>query len=102
MRKDIAWMKNQDEGMKKTRLFMSLGAGILLFAVIAGILVMVLTSPRSARPEPTPEPTPVAATIAVTAAPTPTPTPSVTAIRLYAYGRELDAGGFTLYVGDIP
>ena len=32
-----------------------------------------------------------------------TPTPGVTAIRLYAYGRELMvADGFTLYVGDKP
>ena len=42
---------------------------------------------------PTPE-------IIETIAPTPTPTPTVTNIRLYAFGRELDADGFTAYVGD--
>ena len=35
-----------------------------------------------------------------TIAPTPSPTPTVTSIRLYAFGRELDADGFTAYVGD--
>ena len=94
-------MDKQNENMKKNYRFAAIGAGILALAVIAGILVMVLTSPRSAKPEPTPDPTPEP-TVTVTAAPTPTPTPPITAIRLYAYGRELDDGGITLYVGDNP
>ena len=74
-----------------------IGAGLIMLAVLAGILVNVLSSPRDAKPEPTPAPS-----ATVTAPPTPTPTPDVTSIRLYAYGREIDADGFTLYVGDKP
>ena len=95
-------MKRQNEKQVNNSLrFSAVGAGILLLAVIAGILVMVLTSPRSVKVEPTPEPTPAPA-VTVTAAPTPTPTPPITAIHLYAYGRELTADGITLYVGDHP
>ena len=60
---------------------------------------MLLSSPRDVKVEPTPGPT-VAPVIS--AAPTPTPAPELTAIRLYAYGRELNADGITLYVGDKP
>ena len=56
-------------------------------------------APRSVKDEPTPEPT---AAPVVSAAPTPSPAPELTAIRLYAYGRELNADGITLYVGDKP
>ena len=38
----------------------------------------------------TPEPIP----------PTPRPTPTVSSVQVYAFGRELDADGFTAYVGD--
>ena len=98
-------MKKQNADMEKTYKKAEIFAGILLIAVIVGILVMVLTSPRGAKPEATPEPTPKPTpdtTVAVTAAPTPTPTPPITAIRLYSYGRELDDGVFTMYVGDKP
>ena len=33
---------------------------------------------------------------------TPVPTPTVDSIEVYAFGRELDADGFTAYVGDKP
>ena len=79
--------------------FGGLGAILLGAAVIIGVLVMLLSSPRDVKVEPTPEPT-VAPVIS--AAPTPTPAPELTAIRLYAYGRELNADGITLYVGDKP
>ena len=101
-------MKKQDELEKKVTQFTKIAAGILLLAVIAGVLVMVLTSRRKAEPEPTPAPAPIqtaepAPVAAATAPPVKTPTPGVTAIRLYAYGRELMvADGFTLYVGDGP
>ena len=65
-----------------------IGAILLGAAVIIGVLVMLLSSPRDVKVEPTPEPT-VAPVIS--AAPTPT-----------AYGRELNADGITLYVGDKP
>ena len=94
-------MDRKNDNMKKNYRCAVFGTGILALAVIAGILVMVLTSPRNAKPESTPEPT-TEPTVTVTAAPTPTPTPPITAIRLYAYGRELDDGGITLYVGDNP
>ena len=54
------------------------------------------STPRE-KSQPTPLPTPE---IIETIAPTPSPTPTVTSIRLYAFGRELDADGFTAYVGD--
>ncbi|MBQ9663326.1 MAG: hypothetical protein IJV40_09270 [Oscillospiraceae bacterium] len=76
-----------------------IGAILLAVAVIVGVLVMVLSSPRSVKAEP--EPTPTAAPVVPTA-PTPAPKPEITAIRLYAFGRELDDGGITLYVGDRP
>ena len=78
-----------------------IGAILLCVAVIIGVLVMLLSSPRRVKVETTPEPT---AKPVVSAAPTPTPTPApeLTAIRLYAYGRELNADGITLYVGDKP
>lgn len=79
--------------------FAKIGAALLILAVIAGVLVLVLSSPRTAKPEATPEPT-SAPTVSV--APTPTPMPEVTAIRIYAFGRQLDDGGITLYVGDKP
>lgn len=34
--------------------------------------------------------------------PTPRPTPTVSSVQVYAFGRELDADGFTAYVGDRP
>ena len=74
-----------------------IGAILLIAAVIVGVLALVLSSPRPAGTEPEPTPAPV-----VSAAPTPTPTPAITAIRLYAYGRQLDEDGITLYVGDKP
>ena len=76
-----------------------IGAILLGAAVIIGVLVMLLSSPRRVKVETTPEPT---AKPVVSAAPTPTPAPELTAIRLYAYGRELNADGITLYVGDKP
>ena len=76
-----------------------IGAILLGAAVIIGVFVMLLSFPRDVEVEPTPEPT-VAPVIS--AAPTPTPAPELTAIRLYAFGRELNADGITLYVGDKP
>ena len=32
----------------------------------------------------------------------PTPVPDITSFKLFTYGRELDADGFTAYVGDKP
>ena len=76
-----------------------IGAIVRAAAVMIGVAVMLLSSPRSVKAEPTPESTAVPV---VSAAPTPTPVPDLTAIRLYAYGRELNADGITLYVGDKP
>ena len=79
--------------------FAKIGAILLAAAVIVGVLVMIVSSPRSAAPAPSPEPTPEPV---VSSTPTPTPPPAITAIRLYAFGRQLDDGGITLYVGDKP
>ena len=51
-------MKKQEELEKKVNRFTKIAAGILLLAVVAGFLVMVLTSRRKAEPEPTPTPEP--------------------------------------------
>ena len=72
-----------------------IGAVLLAAAVILGVFALILSSPREEKTEP--EPTPTA-----TPAPTPTPPPTITAIKLYAFGRQLDDGGITLYVGDKP
>ena len=78
------------------------GAILLVAAVIVGVLVMVLSSPQKDRVEPTAQPTSDPVPVQIATEPTPAPTPEVTAIRLYAYGRQLDADGITLYVGDKP
>ena len=54
-------MKKQEELEKKVNRFTKIAAGILLLAVVAGFLVMVLTSRRKAEPEPTPTPAPTQA-----------------------------------------
>ena len=79
-----------------------IGAILLAAAVIVGVLVMVLSSPRKEQVEPTAQPTSDPVPVQIATEPTPAPTPEVTAIRLYAYGRQLDADGITLYVGDKP
>ena len=79
-----------------------IGAILLTAAVIAGVLMMVLSSPKSSKVEPTAQPASEPAPVPTTMEPTPAPTPEITAIRLYAYGRQLDADGITLYVGDKP
>jgi len=71
---------------------------VMMLCTLAGCTMPA----KESTPAPTQavQPTPAAA---VTASPVKTPTPGVTAIRLYAYGRELMvADGFTLYVGDKP
>ena len=79
-----------------------IGAILLVAAVIVGVLVMVLSSPKKDRVEPTAQPTSDPVPVQTAAEPTPDPTPELTAIRMYAYGRQLDADGITLYVGDKP
>ena len=76
-----------------------IGAILLAVAVIIGVSVMLLSSPRSVKVDSTPQ---LTAEPVASAAPTPTPAPELTTIRLYAYGRELNADGITLYVGDKP
>ena len=83
-----------------------IGAVVLAVAVIVGTVINFLTldpsDHRKASAESVP-PTPEAVvTVAPPPTPTPTPTPTVNSIKLIAYGRELDADGFTTYVGDQP
>ena len=79
-----------------------IGAILLVAAVFVGVLVMVLSSPKKDKVEPTAQPTSDPVPAQTAAEPTPAPTPELTAIRMYAYGRQLDADGITLYVGDKP
>ena len=90
---------------KETNQFLKpakIGAILLVAAVIVGVLVMVLSSPKRDLVEPTVQPTSEFTAVPSATDPTPAPTPEITAIRLYAYGRQLDADGITLYVGDKP
>ena len=90
---------------KETNQFLKpakIGAILLVAAVIVGVLVMVLSSPKRDLVEPTVQPTSELTAVPSATDPTPAPTPEITAIRLYAYGRQLDADGITLYVGDKP
>ena len=90
---------------KETNQFLKpakIGAILLVAAVIVGVLVMVLSSPKRDLVEPTVQPTSELTAVPSATDPTPAPTPEITAIRLYAYGRQLDADGITIYVGDKP
>ena len=63
-------MKNQKMNLdSKSARYAAIGGGILLLAVIAGIVVLVLTSPKKAKEEPTPAPTPAATAVVATEAP---------------------------------
>ena len=96
-------MKNQKMNLdSKSARYAAIGGGILLLAVIAGIVVLVLTSPKKTKEEPTPAPTPAATAVVATEAPAQPTVVPITAVHLYAYGRELDQDGFTLHVGDNP
>lgn len=90
-------MDRKDKDTNQLLKPVEIGAILLGVAVIIGVLVMLLSSPQRVKVEPTPE---LTAEPIVSVAPT--PAPELTAIRLYAYGRELNADGITLYVGDKP
>ena len=79
-------------GKEKHTIPVILGSALLIAAFAGGMMVTL-----SHDAEPTTTPTP---TTEVSAAPTPVPTPTVEGIEIYAFGRELDADGFTAYVGD--
>ena len=81
------------------------GAVLLAIAVVVGALINFASIYRTKTAAATAEAS--AATPKVTIIParpssTPTPTPTVSSIRLYAFGEELGADGFTAYVGDKP
>jgi len=78
-------------GTKKNRLPVIVGSALLIAAFAGGLAFNL--RPTDAAPSPTPE-------AIETTAPTPIPTPTVEGIEIYAFGRELDADGFTAYVGD--
>lgn len=70
-----------------------IGASLLVIAFAGGIFLDNSRRVPVEEPILTPE-------IVETMAPTPVPTPTVDSIRLYAFGREIGADGFTAYVGD--
>ena len=72
-----------------------IGASLLVVAFASGIFLDNSRRVPVEEPISTPE-------IVETMAPTPVPTPTVDSIRLYAFGREIGADGFTAYVGDKP
>jgi len=81
---------------KKNLMPTIIGSCLLLAAFAGGLAFNISSEAHTAAPSPTPE-------IIETLAPaTPAPTPTVDSIEVYAFGRELDADGFTAYVGDKP
>ncbi len=84
---------------QKVNLPALIGACLIVTAYTAGIVFNISANARDVEPVPTAE---IVETAAPTPVPTPTPTPTVTGIKLYAFGRELGADGFTAYVGDKP
>ena len=83
-------------GVRKNRIPVVFGSCLLIAAFASGLAFNVRSEFRTSEPSPIPE-------IIETLAPaTPVPTPTVDSIEVYAFGRELDADGFTAYVGDKP
>ena len=83
-------------GTRKNRIPVVFGSCLLIAAFASGLAFNVGSEFRTSEPSPIPE-------IIETLAPaTPVPTPTVDLIEVYAFGRELDADGFTAYVGDKP
>ena len=85
---------------KAVRLPAFIGAGLLVIAFVGGIALDKSWRAPVEAPVSTPEVFALQAT--PEPPPTPAPTPTVNAIRLYAFGREIGADGFTAYVGDKP
>ena len=83
-------------GTRKNRIPVVLGSCLLIAAFAGGLAFNLGSELHNAVPSAAPE-------IIETLAPaTPVPTPTVDSIEVYAFGRELDADGFTAYVGDKP
>ena len=83
-------------GTRKNRIPVVFGSCLLIAAVAGGLAFNLGSELHNAVPSAAPE-------IIETLAPaTPVPTPTVDSIEVYAFGRELDADGFTAYVGDKP
>ena len=83
-------------GARKNHVPAIIGSCLLVAAFAGGLAWNLRSEPRRAEPSPAPE-------IIETLPPaTPVPTPTVDAVEVYAFGRKLDADGFTAYVGDKP
>ena len=83
-------------GTRKNRIPVVFGSCLLIAAFAGGLAFNLGSELHNAVPSAAPE-------IIETLAPaTPVPTPTVDSIEVYAFGRELDADGFTACVGDKP
>ena len=83
-------------GTRKNRIPVVFGSCLLIATFAGGLAFKLGSELHNAVPSAAPE-------IIETLAPaTPVPTPTVDSIEVYAFGRELDADGFTAYVGDKP
>ena len=83
-------------GTRKNRIPVVFGSFLLIAAFAGGLAFNLGSELHNAVPSAAPE-------IIETLAPaTPVPTPTVDSIEVYAFGRELDADGFTASVGDKP
>ena len=83
-------------GTRRNRIPVVFGSYLLIAAFAGGLAFNLGSEFHSAVPSPTPE------AIETLAPATPVPTPTVDSVEVYAFGRELDADGFTAYVGDKP
>ena len=83
-------------GTRKNRIPVVFGSCLLIAAFAGGLAFNLGSELHNAVPSAAP------AIIETLAPATPVPTPTVDSIEVYAFGRELDADGFTAYVGDKP
>ena len=94
----------EDESLKVVRPAVT-GMVLLVAAVILGTALMLFPIIREKippKPAEVVQETPKVTHIPARPSMAPTPVPDITSFKLFTYGRELDADGFTAYVGDKP
>ena len=86
---------------KQKRHFKTSAIILAVAVVIASLLTFIpIYRSNKAAAVVTPEPTSKVTVVPARPSTEPTPTPEIKSITLYAFGGELPADGFTMYVGD--